>query len=143
MTMLTKQEIEAIIPHRHPFLLIDSIIELMPTKRAVGIKLVTENDFWVPGHFPGMPVMPGVLIIEALAQVCAVCVLTAEQFKGKVAYFAGIDNAKFRRKVVPGDILRLEVDIIKIRNIYGTGKFRAYVGEQIACEAQCSFAFGS
>ncbi|HOJ44805.1 MAG TPA: 3-hydroxyacyl-ACP dehydratase FabZ [Bacilli bacterium] len=141
--MLSRKDIEAIIPHRQPFLLIDEIIELIPTKRAVGTKLVNADDFWVPGHFPGMPVMPGVLIIEALAQVGAVCLLTHDSFKGKLAYFAGIDNAKFRRKVIPGDVLRLEIDIIKLRSYYGIGKFKAFVGDEVAAEATCSFAITS
>ena len=138
--MLTLDEIKQIIPHRPPFLLIDNIIELTPTKRAVGIKYVSEDDFWVSGHFPDMPVMPGVLIIEALAQVGAVCLLTHDSFKGKLAYFAGIEQAKFRRKVVPGDTLRLEVVINKLRSYYGVGTFKAFVNGEIACEATCSFA---
>lgn len=136
------EDIMNIIPHRYPFLLIDRIEEVTPGERAVGTKCVSINEPFFQGHFPGKPVMPGVLIIEALAQVGAVAILSLDEFKGKVAYFAGIDKAKFRRKVIPGDVLRLEVEIIKRRGPMGIGKAIAYVGDKKACEAELSFVIG-
>lgn len=136
------EEIMNIIPHRYPFLLIDRIEEVTPGERAIGIKCVSINEPFFQGHFPGKPVMPGVLMIEALAQVGAVAILSLDEFKGKIAYFAGIDKAKFRRKVIPGDVLRLEVEIIKRRGPMGIGKAVAYVGDKKACEAELSFVIG-
>ena len=120
--MLNSREIQEIIPHRYPFLLIDKIESFEPGKIAVGFKNVTINEYFFQGHFPEEPVMPGVLIIEALAQVGAVVILSQEKFKGKLAYFAGINKAKFRKKVIPGDVLRLEVEIIKTKGPIGIGR---------------------
>ena len=110
MSVLTTKEIMDIIPHRHPFLLVDTIEELVPGVRAAGKKCVTYDEYYFRGHFPQEPVMPGVLIIEALAQVGAVCILSCEKFKGKTAYFGGINNCRFKKKVVPGDVLMLETE---------------------------------
>lgn len=132
-------EIMRVIPHRHPFLLVDRILELDPGKRAVGIKNVSGNEPFFQGHFPGYPVMPGVLIIEALAQVGAVAVLSVPGMKDKLALFAGIDGARFRRQVVPGDQVRLEVEILKIRNPVGKGRAVATVDGQAAAEAELMF----
>nr|WP_200790260.1 3-hydroxyacyl-ACP dehydratase FabZ [Caloramator proteoclasticus] len=137
--MLTINDIKKIIPHRYPFLLVDRVDELEPGKRAVGFKNVTFNEYFFQGHFEQEPVMPGVLIIEALAQVGAIAVLSHEDYKGKMAYFGGINNAKFRRKVVPGDVLRLEVEMIKLKSRAGVGKAVAYVEDEIACEAEIMF----
>lgn len=135
-------EIKKIIPHRYPFLLIDRILELEPLKKGVGIKNVTINEYFFQGHFPEEPVMPGVLIIEALAQVGAVALLSHESFKGKTAYFGGIKSARFRKKVVPGDTLRLEVEITTLKGPVGIGKAKAYVEGKLACEAELLFAIG-
>jgi len=140
--MLNVKDIMGIIPHRYPFLLIDKIETLEPGVRAVGYKNVTFNEYFFQGHFPQEPVMPGVLIIEALAQVGAVSMLSIEEFKGKTGYFTGIDKAKFRKKVVPGDTLRLEVEIIKRRGPIGIGKAIAYVDDKKVAEAELSFAIG-
>ena len=140
--MLNIKEIQEIIPHRYPFLLIDKIEELEPGIRAVGYKNVTMNEYFFQGHFPTEPVMPGVLIIEALAQVGAVSVLSLPENKGKIAYFAGINNAKFRQKVVPGDVLRLEVEIIKRKGPIGIGKAIATVDGKKVAEAEVTFAIG-
>ncbi len=110
--MLTNVDIQKIIPHRYPFLLVDKIIEIEGGKKAVGIKNVTINEPFFQGHFPGNPIMPGVLIVEAMAQVGAVAVLSLEENKGKLAVFAGIDNARFKKQVKPGDTLRMEVELI-------------------------------
>ena len=142
MSVLNIKEIMEIIPHRQPFLLIDTIEELEPGKRAAGTKCVSYNEPFFAGHFPQEPVMPGVLIVEALAQVGAVAILSQPDFKGKTAYFAAIDSAKFRQKVVPGDVLRLETQIIKVKGPIGIGEARAYVGDRLAVQAQLTFAVG-
>lgn len=134
------QEIQKIIPHRFPFLLIDKIVELEPGKRAVGIKNVTINEPFFQGHFPNYPVMPGVLIIEALAQVGAVAVLGMEENKGKIALFAGIDKLRIRRQVKPGDVLTLELELTRMRGSIGKGKGIAKVGEEVAVEGELMFA---
>ncbi len=140
--MLGVKEIEAIIPHRHPFLLVDCVEELEPGVRAVGYKCVTFREDFFRGHFPEEPVMPGVLIIEALAQVGAVAILSVEKNKGKTAYFGAINNAKFRKKVSPGDKLRLECEIIKAKGPVGIGKATATVDGVVAASAELTFMMG-
>ncbi|KOA19051.1 3-hydroxyacyl-[acyl-carrier-protein] dehydratase FabZ [Clostridium homopropionicum DSM 5847] len=136
------KEIQEIIPHRYPFLLVDKVEELEVGKRAVGYKNVTMNEYFFVGHFPEEPVMPGVLVIEALAQVGAIALLSMEDYKGKIAYFGGINKAKIRRKVVPGDVLKLEVEIIKMKGPAGIGKGIATVNGEKAVEAELMFAVG-
>ena len=140
--MMDINEIMKILPHRPPFLLIDRVEEIVEGEKIVAIKNVTMNEPFFVGHFPQEPVMPGVLIVEAMAQAGAVAVLSMEQFKGKTAYFGGIDKAKFRRKVVPGDTLRIEVEIIKLKMNAGIGKGTAYVDGKKACEAEITFLIG-
>lgn len=135
------KEIMDIIPHRYPFLLIDKVIKVEENK-IIAIKNVTANEQYFQGHFPAEPVMPGVLIIEALAQAGAVSLLSKDEFKGKIAYFAGINNAKFRKKVVPGDTLRLEVELIKVRGKAGIGYGIAYVEDKKVCEGELTFMIG-
>lgn len=137
--MLNTKQIMEILPHRAPFLLVDRIDELEPGKRAVGVKAVTYNEPFFQGHFPQEPVMPGVLICEALAQVGAVALLSEEQYKGKIALFGGINKARFRQKVVPGDVLRLETELIKIKGPVGVGKATAYLGDKKCVEAELTF----
>lgn len=133
-------EIKATIPHRYPFLLIDRIEELEEGRRAVGTKNVSGNEPFFAGHFPDYPVMPGVLIVEALAQVGAVALLAVAENKGKIVLFAGIDGVRFKRQVVPGDVLRLEVEITKMRGPVGRGKATATVDGEIAAEGELMFA---
>ncbi|HIX52283.1 MAG TPA: 3-hydroxyacyl-ACP dehydratase FabZ [Candidatus Lachnoclostridium stercoripullorum] len=140
--MLGVKEIEEIIPHRHPFLLIDCIEELEPGVRAVGYKAVTFHEDFFRGHFPQEPVMPGVLIVEALAQTGAVAILSVPENKGKVAYFGAINNAKFKKKVVPGDKLKLECEIIKQKGPVGVGKATATVDGKVAVAAELTFMIG-
>lgn len=140
--MLGIKEIEEIIPHRHPFLLIDRIDELVPGERAAGVKNVTFEEPWFRGHFPQEPVMPGVLIIEALAQTGAVAILSVPENKGKTAYFGAINSARFRRKVVPGDQLKLCCEIIRKKGPVGVGRATAYVGDKVAVQAELTFAVG-
>ncbi len=139
--MLDITQIKEIIPHRYPFLLVDRILEVEEGKRAVGIKNVSANEEFFNGHFPEYPVMPGVLIVEALAQVGAVAVLMKEENKGKLAFFAGIDNCRFKRQVKPGDQLRLEVEMVRLRGSVGKGKAIATVDGEVACETEIMFAF--
>src|SRR5512138_126780 len=133
MNNLDIRAIEAILPHRYPFLLVDRIIEA-DEDRIVGIKNVTRNEPFFDGHFPGYPVMPGVLIVEALAQVGAVMLLRMPENRGKIALFAGIDNLRFRKQVTPGDTLRLEVTLTKMRGPIGKGSVKATVDGKVAAE---------
>ena len=142
MAIYTTAEIMNIIPHRHPFLLIDTIEELEVGVKAIGKKCVSANEPYFAGHFPGNPVMPGVLIIEALAQVGAVAMLDMPECKGKTAYFAGIDKARFRQKVVPGDVLMLETTITKVKGPIGIGHAVATVNGKKVAEADLTFAIG-
>lgn len=137
--MLNTRQIMDIIPHRHPFLLVDRIEELEPGIRAVGVKAVTYDEHYFSGHFPDEPVMPGVLQIEACAQVGAVAILSLDENKGKTAYFGGISSARFKRKVVPGDVLTMECEIIKRKGPVGVGKATAKVGDEIALTAELTF----
>lgn len=140
--MLGIKEIQEIIPHRHPFLLVDCVEELEPGVRAVGYKSVTYNEPYFAGHFPQEPVMPGVLIIEALAQVGAVCCLSAEENKGKIGFLGGVNKAKFRGKVVPGDVLNLEVEMIKVKGPVGVGKGTATVDGKVVASGEITFMIG-
>ncbi len=142
MSLLNTSEIMEILPHRSPFLLIDTIEEMEPGVKAVAKKNVTFNEPYFAGHFPGNPVMPGVLIVEALAQTGAVAILSQEEWKGKTAYFAGINSAKFKQKVLPGDTLILETEIIKVKGPIGVGKAKATVNGKVACIAELTFAIG-
>ncbi|MDT2827493.1 3-hydroxyacyl-[acyl-carrier-protein] dehydratase FabZ [Enterococcus sp. AZ135] len=140
--MLTIEEIKEIIPHRYPMLLIDRVEELEAGKSIKAKKNVSVNEPFFQGHFPHEPVMPGVLIVEAMAQAGAVALLSMEDFKGKTAYFGGIDKAKFRKKVVPGDTLVLEVELTKVRSSAGCGKGIAYVDGKKVAEAELTFMIG-
>ena len=140
MSVYNTQEIMEILPHRHPFLLIDTIEELEPGVRAVGRKNVTFNEPYFAGHFPGNPVMPGVLIMEALAQTGAVAILSLPEHRGKTAYFAGIDKAKFKQMVRPGDTLELETTIILSKGPVGVGEAIAKVNGKLAAKAELTFA---
>ncbi|MGH3146140.1 MAG: 3-hydroxyacyl-ACP dehydratase FabZ [Rubrobacter sp.] len=134
-------QIRDLIPHRYPFLLVDRIEELEPGVRAVGIKNVTQNEPFFEGHFPDYPVMPGVLIVEAMAQVGAVGVMAGGDHADRLALFAGIDGVRFRRQVVPGDVLTMEVEITRLKGKVGRGKGRATVDGERVCEADLMFAF--
>jgi 3-hydroxyacyl-[acyl-carrier-protein] dehydratase len=137
-----REQIMEVIPHRDPFLLIDSVLELEPGKRVVAVKAVRGDEYYFQGHFPQEKVMPGVLIIESLAQAGAVGILSMPENKGKVAYFGGIKEAKFREKVKPGDVLRLEVTLDRVRSRAGTGTAVAWLGDKAACRCGILFAIG-
>lgn len=137
--MLNNTQIQSIIPHRYPFLLVDKIIELEEGKKAVGIKNVTINEPFFQGHFPNNPLMPGVLIVEAMAQVGAVAVMTLEENKDKLAVFTGIDKIRFRKQVRPGDTLKMEVELIAMRRGIGKAEAVAYVDGEVACKGTLMF----
>lgn len=143
MSLLNASQIMEMIPHRQPFMLLDTIEELEPGKRARAKKCVTYNEPYFAGHFPKEPVMPGVLIVEAMAQAGAVAMLSQPDMKGRTAYFAGIQSAKFKHKVVPGDVLEMEVEIVKVKGPIGIGKGTATVGGKVAASAEIMFAIGS
>ena len=135
-----REQIEQILPHRDPFLLIDEVVELDPGRRVVARRAVRAEDPWFAGHFPGRPVMPGVLIVEAMAQTGAIAVLFEEANRGKIAFFAGIDDCRFKRVVEPGDVLTLTCEIAEMRGPIGRGKATAYVGEVLAARGTLTFA---
>ena len=143
MSVLSAKEIMEIIPHRQPFMLLDTIEELEPGVKAVAKKCVSYNEPYFAGHFPAEPVMPGVLIVEALAQTGAVAILSQPEFKGKTAYFAAINSAKFKGKVMPGDVLTLETEIIKVKGPIGVGSAKAYVDGKLVTKAELTFAIGN
>lgn len=140
MTQLTQEEIKEIIPHRDPFLLLDEIVELEPGQRAVALRHVSLDEDYFRGHFPGNPIMPGVLQVEALAQAGAVAALSLPENKGRLVLFAGIDGVRFKRIVKPGETLRLEVEMTKMRGAIGKGEARATVDGELVCKATLTFA---
>jgi 3-hydroxyacyl-[acyl-carrier-protein] dehydratase len=139
-TVHTTREIEALIPHRWPMLMVDRIVEYDPeAKRIVGIKAITATEWWAQGHFPGLPILPGVLQVEALAQTMAVYVAKQPGFGDRIGLFAGIDDVRFKRVVVPGDVLRLEITMDKLGSRFGKGRGVASVHGEVACEGVLSF----
>lgn len=142
MSVLNTAQIMEILPHRSPFLMIDTVEELEVGVSAVAKKCVTFNEPYFAGHFPGNPVMPGVLILEALAQTGAVSILMKDEFKGKTAYFAGMEKVRFKRKVVPGDVLTLKTEMISQKGPIGKAQASAYVGDELAASAELMFAIG-
>ncbi|MDL2280590.1 3-hydroxyacyl-ACP dehydratase FabZ [Selenomonadales bacterium OttesenSCG-928-I06] len=138
--MLSINEIKEIIPHRYPMLLVDKILELEPMKRAVGVKCVTVNEEFFQGHFPHMPIMPGVLLLEAMAQVGGIALLYPEEYRSRLAVFGGMDKVKFRRKVVPGDKLIMTAEVTKIKGFVGKIQAQAMIDDVLAAEAEFTFA---
>ena len=139
-TPFGRDVIQQILPHRDPFLLVDEVTELVPGRRVVAQRSVDASDWWFPGHFPDRPVMPGVLIVEAMAQTGAVAVLVDEENRGRIAFFAGIDDCRFKRVVEPGDTLILTCEIDQIRGPIGRGKATAHVGDELAARGTLTFA---
>ena len=140
--LFNKEQIKEIIPHREPFLLVDQVEELEEGKSITATKFVTADEYYFQGHFPGRPIMPGVLQVEALAQAGAIAVLSMPEHKGKLAVFGSIKNARFKRQVVPGDALTLKVTLDRLRSSSGTGLAEAYVGDELASKCEIMFAFG-
>ncbi len=140
--MIEINEIKALLPHRYPFLLVDRVLELIPNQKIVALKNVTANEEFFNGHFPAKPVMPGVLVIESMAQAAGIMMLSQEEHKGKIPYFTGIDNARFRKTVVPGDQLIIEVEVIRVKGSVGKVKAVSRVDNQVAAEAELMFILG-
>ena len=140
--MLTIKEIRDILPHRYPFLMIDRVEEVVEGESAKGYKNVTINENFFNGHFPDYPVMPGVLILEALAQMGAICILSMEDFKGKIGFLVGADKVRWKKQVTPGDKLELEIEIVKLRGSIGIGNGKATVDGSLVCEGEIMFAIG-
>lgn len=139
--LMNKEQIKEVLPHREPFLLVDQVEEMEVGKSIVATKFVTEDEYYFQGHFPGRPIMPGVLIVESLAQAGGIVVLSMPENKGKLAVFGAIKNAKFKKQVVPGDTLTLKVTMDRLRASSGTGHAEAYVGDVLACKCEILFAF--
>lgn len=140
LKLINIEEITNILPHRYPFLFVDKVEIIEEGKKGIGYKNVTTNEYYFQGHFPEKPVMPGVIIIETMAQVGAVILLSKEEFKGRIPYFAGINKFRFKKIVKPGDTLRMEVEITKLRGTVGIGEGKAYVGDEVAAEGEFMFA---
>ncbi|MBC8591019.1 3-hydroxyacyl-ACP dehydratase FabZ [Wansuia hejianensis] len=143
MKVLSIEDIMEIIPHRYPFLFVDKVKILDPGVKGIGYKNVTINEYYFQGHYPNMPIMPGVIIIETMAQVGVVILLSHEDFKGNIPYFAGINKFRFKRKVIPGDTLRIEVEITKLRGSIGIGQGKAFVEDRLVAEGEFMFAIES
>lgn len=140
--LMNKDQIKEILPHREPFLLVDQVEEMEVGKSIKATKFVTEDEYYFKGHFPGRPIMPGVLIVESLAQAGGIALLSMPEHKGKLAVFGSIKNARFKKQVVPGDTLTLNVTLDRLRSSSGTGIAEAYVGDVLACKCEIMFAFG-
>lgn len=139
--LMNKEQIKEIIPHREPFLLVDQVEEMEEGKSITATKFVTKDEYYFQGHFPGQPIMPGVLQVESLAQAGAIALLSMPEHRGKLAVFGAIKNARFKRQVVPGDVLTLKVQLDRLRSSTGTGIAEAYVGDELACKCEIMFAF--